>query len=175
MRITIILMLFVLGGCKQAYWVMGDSLSYHPDSWANQINQARVYYPELPYMQVNAMPGMTLVQFDFPDHISGITGAGVILALGVNDMLFKVPPHAFETKLIEVIGQAEQQNIEVDCILVPVVPNQPELSPEPYRDAQRRHCHRVIDAPLQLKGSHDGLHMSTEGNARYAIQILEGL
>lgn len=171
MRILIIALLLICAGCKTGYYVYGDSLTANvepSDSWASQLNQIRAENPNIgvPYFQWSAVPAMTLMEFDLPTWIKPFNEVqGLLLELGANDVLRGTSPDLYRDKMAQIVTQAHTQGFnEVVCIVIVDIPA--DLVGV---------CDKVIDIPLFLQDSPDGLHMGPQGSLDFAAHVLVAL
>lgn len=171
-------------GCKEEYYVFGDSITSPSNSWVNIVNHWHTHRPDagFPYLKNGAVAGTTLAGFDFPDHLRQarkfngelLNTRGVILAYGTNDAGSGVPLDVFEQKLIDVMAQAEDSHLTVTCIL-PYLIDSFNIDTRPYRTLEKQHCHEWIDITLDHTDSPDGLHLGPNGQATMAIHVLQKL
>ena len=166
-RLILIIGLLVVAGCKPGYFVYGDSLTSPYYSWANQVSTH--------YLQVNAVPGLRLREFELPAWIKPTPDLkGVLLFLGANDAGSGVPVAEFYAKLERVVAQANAQGLPVVCVAVPVWPNLNHFDGGPYRDAQAALCGTIITLDVSvdvMADTPDGLHWGAGGHELIARQI----
>jgi hypothetical protein len=163
-------LLVICTGCntQTGYYVYGDSLTANiepSDSWASQLNQLRAERPNwgVPYFQWQAVPGMTLDEFELPTWIrpkNQITG--LLIELGANDVMYGIPAAEYRAKMAQIVTQAREQGFsEVVCIVIVDIPA--DLVGV---------CDRILNIPLFLQDSPDGLHMGPLGSLDFGVQVL---
>jgi lysophospholipase L1-like esterase len=127
-------------------------------------------------MMAIAIPGLTLDKFELPNWLSpAFEVQGVILFLGANDAGRQLPVDQFASKLMRIVLQAEEQNLDVVCILVP---DYTYIRTQPYRRMQMQICPSYIDIDISgdfMEGSLDGIHWTARGHIMAAEQVEEQL
>jgi lysophospholipase L1-like esterase len=172
-----LILLILLSGCKyDGLYVYGDSLTSPQYSWANQINK----HNDLggPYLQIHAVPGMTLTRFVMPSWISWTYDMqAVLIFLGANDIGADIPLELFAKSAQVAHEQAVASRLPLICVRIPDLPHIPEYQRkvESYRIAMEPHCDYVIDVPLDLRDTPDGLHMGPEGHKHFAAALLAAI
>lgn len=189
-HLLIIAALLACTACHEGYIVLGDSItaehSYDPqtgtgaDSWAYQIIQYGEDNPDVgvPEFIIHAYPGIQLVNFVLPEWFSWINSLdqrrAALIALGTNDLGNTVPVEEFEIALQAMVDESHIQGLDAVCMLVF---NFDHLGYDsrPYREVQTLVCDHVIDIPLDLRGSTDGVHPTQVGHHAMAAAVLHAL
>ena len=162
-------------GCHEYYAVICDSQCAQKHSWPNQINVAGADHPELPHFYVTPMPGVTQCTYDFPDHLRWLPfwgDMGVVIALGLNDVMLGTPVPEYRQCLSDMLEQARERALPTYCYLIPDMA-EAGYDSEPYRQVQRELCGtRVLDVPIYMDDTPDAVHMGPVASNKAARQVL---
>lgn len=161
----------------QRFWLVGDSFSSEPDSWAEQLDDI-----EYAFIQNLSVEGARLIDVTMPTWLN-CDRSEVILRIGTNDAGSGVSDEDFENKLRKHLNDLTVQQCKVWLVLplhlthLGSAVEQATLDKRAITDIVSREYQNVtlLDPPYDHTKTVDGLHPTTGAQSWTAIWFASAL